>query len=350
MENVFDYIKKYGDLTFKEKGFNDVDNLIFTYLSYLNYANTNLIEKELTLNEMSLEYLENNRFKDVAKLGFAQKQAYKMIEVLKDKIRYKDIILSNYVYDITDRMQFSALTFKISKKLKYICFEGTDEFLSGWMEDLELACFFPVPSQEKAIEYVNKSVKLFGSKVIIGGHSKGGNLALVSAMFMKWYKKFKVKKVYNNDGPGLRKKEFESKKYKKLKKKYMHIVPEYSMIGVLLRHDDYTVVKSMTKSILAHSIENWMIKDDKLILGELSSKSKKIEASLISWLDMHDDEDRIKIVNTLFKIIDDSKIKTLPEIKKINNIISIVKSVKNIDKQSKDLIVDLLTYNYKNTR
>ena len=350
MENVFDYIKKYESYNFKEKEFNEIDNLIFSYLSYLNYTNTKINEGKYTLEEIGKEYLTKNKYKEVSKLGLAQKGAYKVLEQAINTNRYKDIVLSNYVYDITNKMQFSALTFELSKHLKYISFEGTDEFLSGWMEDLEFACFFPVPSQEKAIEYVNKNVKIFGPKVIIGGHSKGGNLALVASMFMKNYKKFKVKKVYNNDGPGLRKKEFESKKYKKLKKKYIHIIPEYSMVGVLLRHDNYKVIKSNKKNILAHAIDYWELEDDSLVLSELSDKSKKIEQSLISWLDMHSDEERIRIVNTLFEVIEEANIKTLSEVKKINNIISIVKSIKNIDKQTRDLIIDLLTYNYKNTR
>ena len=33
--DVIGYIKKYGNYTFKEKEFNDIDNLVFCNLSYL---------------------------------------------------------------------------------------------------------------------------------------------------------------------------------------------------------------------------------------------------------------------------------------------------------------------------
>ena len=91
-----------------------------------------------------------------------------------------------------------------------ISFEGTDKHISSFREDANLACIYPVPSQTEAINYVNKNIKLFGPKVIIGGHSKGGNLALISGMYMKKYKQHKILKIYSNDGPSIRKKEFES--------------------------------------------------------------------------------------------------------------------------------------------
>ena len=347
INNIFDYVEKYGNISFLDKEFNDIDNLIFSLLSYLDFTNTS-INNNYTLEIIGKEYLNNNNYKEVSKIGVAQKDAYKLLKIIINKERYKNIILQDYIYNTDKEMQFSAITFKISNKLKYICFEGTDEFISGWKEDGELACFFPIPSQIEAIKYVNKNVNLFGPKVIIGGHSKGGNLALVSSMFMKFYKKFKVIKVYNNDGPGLRKKEFESLKYKNIKKKYIHIVPESSIIGVLLRHDNYKVVKSSKNNILSHNITNWLIEDDKLISSELSLKSKRLEKSLISWLDMHNDKERLKIIKTLFKVLEDADITKVMNITKFKNIIKIIKNIKNIDKQTKELTIDLLTYNYKN--
>ena len=34
MENIFNYINKYGNTNFKEKEFNEIDNLIFCSISY----------------------------------------------------------------------------------------------------------------------------------------------------------------------------------------------------------------------------------------------------------------------------------------------------------------------------
>lgn len=350
MANLFNYVEKYGDISFNTKKFNDIDNLVFSLLSYLDFSNTNINMGKYTLEDIGKEYLEKNKYKEISKLGIAQKDAYKLLKAIVNKVRYKGIVLLDYVYNTTREMQFSAITFKISPRLKYICFEGTDEFISGWKEDGKLACLFPIPSHVEAIKYVNKNVKLFGPKVIIGGHSKGGNLALISSMFMEKHKKCKVEKVYSNDGPGLRKREFESKEYRNIKRKYIHIVPDCSIVGVLLRNDSYKVVKSSKKSVFGHSISTWLIDDDELVLSELSDKSKRLEKSIISWLDMHDDIERIKTINTLFRVFEDADIDVLMNVRDIKNIIKIIHNIRNIDKQTKELTIDFLSYTYKNVR
>lgn len=346
MANLFHYVETYGNINFKEKKHNDIDNLIFSSLAYLNFSNTSINNGKYTLQYIGNEYLEKHSYKEISKLGIAQKEAYKLLKLLLNKERYKNIILSDYVYNINKDIQFSAITFHISKHLKYISFEGTDERISGWKEDCQLACFFPVPAQKQAIQYINQHIKLIGPKVIIGGHSKGGNLALVSAMYMKKWKKWKVQQVYSNDGPGLRKKEFESKAYKKIKKKYIHIIPDCSVIGILLRNDSYKVIKSSKKNILGHSMSTWLIQDDTLISSELSNKSKKLEKSLIKWLDMHDDEQRNKVVSTLFNVLENLGIEDTLNLIKIKNIIKIIHNLKSIDKQTQEVIIDFLTYNY----
>ena len=270
MGSIFDYVNKYGDYSFEEKEFNDCDNLVLCALFYLDFTNTSLNNSNNRLEIIGIEYLSNTNFKDISKKGMAQRNAYILLKLLITKTRYKYIVLSDYIYDTSRTKQFGAITFKLTNKLSYICFEGTDELVSGWREDGELACKFPVESQVSAIEYVNKHITLFGPNIIIGGHSKGGNLALISAMYTKKYKQFKIKKVYSNDGPGLRRKEFESKEYKNIKKKYVHIVPENSVVGVLLRNDMYTVIKSSKKSIMSHNIHTWLLEDDKIANGTMT--------------------------------------------------------------------------------
>lgn len=347
MGNLSDYIEKYGEKTFNEKEFNDIDNLVFSELSYIDLSNTKINEGIYSLEEIGKEYLSKNNYDDVKKLGIPQKEGYETLEKVILKRRYSNVKLYNYVYEIDKEKQFSAVTFQISKNLNYICFEGTDEYISGWKEDGELACFFPVPSHLDAIRYVNQNVKLFGPKTIIGGHSKGGNLALVAAMFMNKIKKHKVIKVYNNDGPGLRKKEFESKKYKKLKKKYVHIVPDSSMVGILLRHDVYDVIKSSKNNILGHSIYSWEIEDDNLVKSELSERSKRLEKSIITWLEKHTDEERKKVIDSVFKALEDAEITVVNDATKIRNIFKIIHNLNTIDRETKKLIIDLIVFNFK---
>lgn len=343
--NIYDYVKKYGNLTFEEKPFNDVDNLIFSELSYLNYTDTSVNLRDHTLEYIGREYLKLHNFIEVRKLGIAQRDAFILLkEVVKTK-RYKDIIMHDYIYSTNINKQFSAMMFRINDNLEYMCFEGTDELVSGWKEDLYLTCVFPIPAQRDAINYANEHIKVFGPNIIIGGHSKGGNLALVAGMYTKTFKQFRIKKVYSNDGPGLRLKEFTSPEYRRIKRKLSHIVPEYSMVGILLRSDVYNVVKATRKSIFSHAIATWVIDDDKPSWTTLSKKSKDLEQSVISWLMNHSDIEKDRMVSELFSAIEKANIKTTHEIIDIKKLVHLIENIRNIDDETKKLLKSLIKEN-----
>lgn len=342
MANLFDYVKKYGNKSFLEKSFNDIDNLIFSSLSYLDFSNTKINTNSCTLETIGKEYLSKNSFKDVKKLGIAMKDAYQLLEILVTKKRYQEVILSDYIYKTNRDMQFCALTFQISKNLKYICFEGTDEQISGWKEDLKLASTFPVPAHIEAVRYVNEHVSLLGPDVIIGGHSKGGNLALVAGMYMKFYKSGKVKKIYSNDGPGLRMKEFSSKQYQRVKKKYIHIVPNSSVVGMLLKSDCYTVVKSSKQNIFGHAMSTWQIEDDKLVPSELSFKSKKLENNVHALLELYSDKEKAEVTDYLFEAMEEADIKKTFDLLNLKKLLKITKNLKKVDSKAKMIARDFI--------
>lgn len=337
---VFDYIEQNKNITFKEKGFNEIDNIILSLISYLNFS---YIEGINTIENMGKIYLERHKYKEIAKAGWAQKDAYLILEKLINSERYKNIKIQNYIYIATDEEQFSAVTFIISKKLKYVAFEGTDHLMVGWKEDFELSYKYPVPAQIHAIKYLKNATKLFGPKIIVGGHSKGGNLAQISSMELNIFKKLKIKKIYSNDGPGLRLKQFKSFKYKLIRKKLEHIVPENSVVGVMLRNDKYKVVKTNKITIMSHIPSTWLIEDDNLIETQLSNTSIKLENKIINWLDNNDDTKRKILIETIFNVLEKSGITNTMNLKDIRCIINVIKEIKNVDKETKDLAVDLIT-------
>lgn len=344
--NIFDYVKKYGNLTFEDKPFNDIDNLVFSCLAYLDYTDTSINIKDHTIEYIAKEYFKLHNYSSVRRKGIAQRDAYLLLEETSKLKRYKNIIVHDYVYSTNINKQFSALMFRINDKLEYISFEGTDELISGWKEDLYLTCVFPIPAQRDAIKYANSHIKIFGPNVIIGGHSKGGNLALVAAMYTKALKQFRILKVYSNDGPGLRLKEFNSAEYRRIKRKYIHIVPDSSMIGILLRNDVYTVVKSTKNNIFGHAVRTWVLKDDELVLSELSKKSKELEQSIISWLMNHTDIEKDKMVSEVFNAIEKSNIKSVGEIIDIGKLIKLIENIRNIDEETKNIVKSLIKENF----
>ena len=346
MSNILKYIKKYKNIIFEEEHFNEIDNIILSELTYLNFDGIIPTDSNtVTLDIAIKEYLKQYTYRETKKEGIAQKDTYKIIGLLKNSARYKNILVSNYSYIGNKQMQFSAMKYKYKKKFTYIAFEGTDDLLSGWKENFNLAYMFPTISQKYAIKYLNETLSLFDTNVMIGGHSKGGNFALVASMYCNTFKRLKIKKIYSNDGPGLRLKEFNSKEYRRIKDRYIHIVPNYSYIGILLRNDKYRVVKSTRKDILSHSVLTWKINDKELETTSLSRISKNLEKGLLLWLDNHDDNQRKKVINTVFKTIEDLGIDKLSSATKIKNIFKIINGLKNIDDESKEIAIDLIKFN-----
>ena len=347
--NILEYVDAVGDFTFEEKRFNEADNLVFCSLLYLEYSCTSINNYEHTLGFIGKQFLSKNSYRSVKKL-MAQKTAYKLLRKVIKKRRYKDIIIHDYIYSCNIDKQFCAVMYRINKGLEYICFEGTDEMLSGWKEDFALSYKFPVPSQEDAIKYANKHIKLKGPNIIMGGHSKGGNLALVAGMYTNILKQHKIKRIYSFDGPGLRSEEFNSREYKRIKKKYMHFIVDYSVFGVLLRNDIHGVVQTTKKNFFAHELSNWVVDENGIVKSIQSPSSADLMKSSREWLDSHSDIDKENVVKIIFGIFEECEIKKLYEIYSFSNIRKLIVNMKNIDEYTKKVVIDMIKYNFFNKK
>ncbi len=340
--NMFEYVTNF-QASFSDEPFNEVDNLILSNLTYLDFTNIVPNNKvSITLKDAGDIYLSTYKRRDIARLGIAQKDAYKLLGLVIKSERFKNISLSNYRYITSLDSQFSAMTFKIDKKLKYIGFEGTDELISGWKEDAYLSFKFPVDAQKYAIDYINEVVSVFDHDIILGGHSKGGNLALVSSMNIKFYLKSKIKCVYSNDGPGLRKEEFYSKKYLNIKDRYVHIIPTHSLVGTLLYNDSYKVIKTTNKNIFAHASASWVIEENHFVQGKQDKKSIQIEEKLNTYIASISYEEQEKVVNAIFRDLEHQGYKTLNEFLNFRKLLKTISHLKNIDPKIKSILSDVV--------
>jgi len=346
---LFDYIKKYGHLSFDDKKLTEVDAGILSLISYLDLynivpENKNAVKLQNCFTYF-LNYFDLKKFK---KRGYAYKDIIKLCRTIKDLPRYKDILLYNYIYKISFDEQFCAITMKLPNNIVIINFEGTDHNLCGWEEDFAMFSKFPVSCEIDAIKYINKSISLFDKEVIVLGHSKGGHLSLVASMFTHPLLKKKIKKIYSFDGPGLRKKEMESTRYKSIENRYNLIIPSYSIVGLFLRHTDkLNVVKCTRKDLYAHSIFNWEIDDDTFKKGKLSKLSTNLDKSIILWLDEHDDEKRAKINKDVFDFLRANGITNMNELMKFKTIISLIKNNKKLDAETKSVLINFIKFNVK---
>ena len=349
MAGINTYIKEYGDKTFNEEKFNEIDNVILSSVVYLNFDGiVPKNKKSISLCEAGNIFLYKYNYFDVSKLGIAQKVSYKILKQIVNTKRYKDIQMYNYKYIWDTDTQFGAVCFKVKKKFIYVAFEGTDNLLSGWKEDFQMAYEFPVPSQKLAVKYLNENIKLFDKNIIVGGHSKGGNLALVSSMYCKNRINKKIKRIYSNDGPGLKKEQIESENYSKVRDRLIHLVPNYSYVGVLLRNDKFTVIKTNRKDFMAHAVSSWQVNKNEFIRENLSSISDSFRKSLLKWLDEHDLNQREKMISTVFKTLEESGIKNLNDFFNLKNAITVIRNINNIDEETKNLVISLIEFNLNN--
>lgn len=344
--NIINYINKYGDKTFEEKSLNEIDKLIFSQLAYVKYdglISSNSHNKK-TIEQVGYTFFINTTKKEISNNILAIRTGINILNRVRVTNRYKNLLVYSDIYVGDSKQQFSAMCIEINPKLIYVSFEGTDHLMSGWEEDCKIAYEFPVPAQRQAIWYMNKNFLFRDCKIIVGGHSKGGNLALVSSMYALPVVKKKIIEVYSYDGPGLRKKQFNSKKYKEIKNKFTHVIPNNSIVGLLFRHDDdHKVIKSNRFGIMAHNALTWQIDGDNFIEAELSSFSKLIDEVITTWLDKYNDYERKQFVAHIFEIFEKNKITSLIQI--MDNyklIISLIKDASGSEKIVKDMTKDLL--------
>ena len=132
MASISTYVRDYGNKTFFEEPFNEIDNVVFSSLIYLNYEDiVPENRKYIRLEEAGIKYLEKYSYFEISKLGIAQKVSYQLLKQVINTVRYKDVLMYNFKYIADSDRQFGAVCFKVKKNFIYVAFEGTDNLLSG---------------------------------------------------------------------------------------------------------------------------------------------------------------------------------------------------------------------------
>lgn len=309
MNNIIDYIEWRGDLTFQQSAFNEVDNLIFAQISYLNLG---VIKGQVKIEELGKIYRkkiasrENKSENDVS--DFTERVEVMFLKASESR-RFKDVLVTSFVnkFDEVRESQFSAMTFIINDDLMYVAYRGTDDTLVGFKENLNMSFSAPVPGQMDAVRYLKSILERFGqSEVIVGGHSKGGNFAVFAVSQLTDRERERISTIYNNDGPGFTENILNSEGYKKTVGKVKKYTPEDSFVGILMDDEEECTVVSASASsgILQHDGLNWDVKGTEFIRKEsVSKKSAFVDKTIKHWLEGLNREEREEFVNELYAIL-----------------------------------------------
>ncbi len=354
MNNIMDYLDWRGDIGFDQDGLNEVDNLIFSMVAYLNF---DMIRGAQTIEEASKAY------KDSKKRGTSKESRdfIKKIERLLDKLaktqRYRGVTISDYMYkyDHDNESQFCAMTFSLGDWI-YVAYRGTDESLVGFKEDFNMCFSAPVMAQKDAVAYLRQVLNKYrDQEVYTGGHSKGGNLAVYSHVGIDGEYRKRIVKIFNNDGPGFTEEILKTPAYRETAKKVIKLLPHGSVVGILMDdEEEYSIVKAKgDNGIVQHDGFNWDIKGTKFVKKDkFTDQSIRINQTLKLWLASLDREERNKFIDEFYGlIVKSTDASILGDIsgKEIQSALAIVKNINSMDEESKKILVSAIKKLLKST-
>lgn len=300
MDNLTDYVRWMGDYPISMTGFQDADAMVLCALSYFDFAP--LLAEERT--HYSVSDFQSVLERDAVRVmitgsdeGFRD-----LLQAVVDSKRFGELKIASYK-DILQQdppVQFSAVCFH-GKGFSFLAFRGTDSSLAGWKEDF-LISVKKTEAQELAVEYAEKNIK-GRQKWYIGGHSKGGNLALYAACMLSAEKWAKVERMYLLDGPGFCPDVLNPENFEAVNARTRRFIPRFSVIGKLFEPNitDTRIVQSSARGFLQHSILSWGIDHGKPALAEENDPSSLwIHETMEEWIRDLTQEERILLIEDLF--------------------------------------------------
>ena len=348
MEHITDYLKKYGNDSFADKPFSDVDALILAQFSYLKF---NGLVPKLTDQKEAISILEMKEQMDES-VVFSDERYEKDNKLLffgmADGKRFQNM-KCNFFAEIIDEeveTQFSAITCYPEGYMPVLVFRGTDENIVGWKEDFNMAFRRPVAGQRLSVLYMNQVGLRITGDFVVCGHSKGGNFSVYSSMNAMESIQEHIHTIYSFDGPGFRPEILKSENFSKIEDRVKKLIPHSSLVGMILEnHENYKVVESSSIGVLQHNPYTWLLNKDQFKwANDVLKGSKFMNQTMNEWILKLNDEELNTFITTLFEIIDGSEAKTTIEVtmdwkKSLPGIIS---ATKNVDDNTKEAIQKIL--------
>lgn len=316
-ENVFRYLKEYGNFSFNDMPFTPVDALIFSGLSYLKMSG--IVpgfenRSGITWEDIAVHPKLNQLFTDP--LYGDQHRA--LFFAVKKCRRYRNVRIAFFseCFCQDEETQFAAVSFLLGDTSVFVSFRGTDETMVGWKEDFNMGYMESVPAQRRALAYLKGVARYTDGRIIIGGHSKGGNLAVFAAARSPISIQQRIRRVYSFDGPGFPPKFYEKTGFIGIEEKLCKIVPEQSLIGLLFaNYRSFWVVESYKNGILQHDLYQWKIRSGKFVCKKYIYRGVKKKSQHINqWMDSLNRRQISSFVNLFYTMLRASKIDTIDQL------------------------------------
>ena len=312
MAGIIDYLCCELD-TIARRPLCDVDSLVLSWLSYHRLSESATAARTARGMTVSALY-DAGLFGDTtAVTGNAEIHRY-LLAAFAASPRFRGTRICNYVeeLDAESEKQFSAMTFRLPGNITYVAFRGTDNTLVGWKEDFNLAFESEIPSQREAVEYLEAAAAQTRGPLYVGGHSKGGNLAVYAAVMCGARTAKRLRAAFSHDGPGFTPEMMSRGAWAERAHLIRKTVPNQSLIGMIFeQQDDFQVVESTEVGIMQHDPFSWEVEGCEFKLADrLSMGARHVDRSLNEWVSNMSREEREQFVDTLFSIFEASGEKT----------------------------------------
>ena len=310
--NLIEYVRAEGLLRFSEHAFNEVDAVILAQIAYLDF------DYLYSRAVHSIADITNDAMMRRATRATWNPQGnLDLLRELKRSVRFGSLEWSEYKnhLDPNKEQQFTAITLHMGDNQYYLSYRGTSAALVDWKEDLNMTFLDAIPSQLSALKYFEHIAQFYGgeSSYYLGGHSKGGNLAVYAAVNAPKHLQKAIREIYSVDGPGIKQALPEA-----IAPKVHKLIPESSVVGLLLEPDKaYTVVKSNGFGIDQHDPFTWAVEDRQFLrVGSISAFSQFTESSVSRWLEQVDDATKQEFLSSLFAVFASAQFKDLDDVTK----------------------------------
>ena len=353
MANLLDYLDWRGDLTLAQAPFNEVDNLILAEVSFVDFSGIVPppgMGESVPLRTAAEAFFARFPEGEKIDMGVLVPDAIPdMLRKMAASRRFGDMGINCFVdwLDAERGEQFAALTVETGDGRLYLSFRGTDDTLAGWKEDFDLSWLPEVPAQKKAAQYAAEVARQYPRRhLLLGGHSKGGNLAVYAGVFCPAAVQRRIDTIWSNDGPGFRDDLLDLPQHRRVGERIISIVPKSSVVGMLLEHEEaYTVVDSDQLGFLQHDGFSWQVMGDHFItLRQVTRQAHLSDMELRAWVRSMTPEQRGAFVDALFTVLSASGAATLTDLKadSFKAVGPMVRAMKDLDKETRDGLLKFL--------
>lgn len=293
-----------------ERPFGAVDSLVLSWLSYYRLPERLLHEvpgiaswKGAPIGEL----LRAEYFEEMLGDSWDPDGGRDLLFAVCANPRFRGMRIAGYrtAFDDATEEQFAAATFLLPDGSSYIAFRGTDSTLVGWKEDFNMAFQSPVPSQVSAQEYLEEAAAALDGPLYVGGHSKGGNLAVYAAIMCPHAQQDRIVRAFSHDGPGFNENFLRGKGFARMRDRIDKTLPRSSVFGMIFEdQEDYSIVDSTSFALMQHNPFSWVVDGTEFRCVErISAGARYVDSTLANWVAQVSPEERERFIDALFQVI-----------------------------------------------